>query len=96
MKITIGNRRKGDQGEYVGRPSPLGNPFPLGPRSREKAIAQYREWLEEKVRQRDPAVCGELDRLYKLARAGEVCLVCWCHPLPCHAEVIRQTLLERG
>ena len=97
MKIRIGNKRRGDRGEYVGRPSPLGTPFPESPRrSRAEAIEAYRLWLAEKIRQGDPAVCGELDRLHALAQAGEVCLLCWCHPLPCHAEVIRQVLLERG
>ena len=97
MKITIGNKNKGHRGEYVGRPSPLGNPFTLSARrSRDEAIALYRGWLGDKVRQGDPAVCGELDRLYELASLGSVCLVCWCHPLPCHAEVIRETLAGRG
>jgi len=27
------------------------------------------------------------------ARAGELELLCWCHPLPCHAEVVRGAVL---
>ena len=32
-------------------------------------------------------------RLLELARAGELELLCWCHPLPCHAEVVRGAVL---
>ncbi|MFM9102080.1 MAG: DUF4326 domain-containing protein, partial [Cyanobium sp.] len=35
----------------------------------------------------------ELRRLLEQARAGELELLCWCQPLPCHAEVVRGVLL---
>jgi hypothetical protein len=51
LRITIGRARRGLSSllpgkAYVGRPSPLGNPFALGrDGSREQVIARYRRWL---------------------------------------------------
>jgi len=43
----------------------------------------------------NPAVWAELDRLRKLyAEQGQLSLVCWCAPMPCHVEVIREYLLK--
>lgn len=84
---------------YVGRPSPLGNPFQIGrDGTREQVIAKYRAWLWKQLRwpsgalRRSPQVT-ELQRLLALARTAPLELLCWCAPLPCHAEVIRAALL---
>lgn len=91
--ITIGNKRKGDTGIYVGRPSPLGNPFVIGKDgTREEVIAKYREWFYDYA-VHTPRVQKELDRLVKLhALSGSLCLLCYCHPLACHADVIKEYL----
>ncbi len=39
-----------------------------------------------------PQEC-ELRRLLAQARSGELELLCWCAPLPCHPEVVRSALL---
>jgi hypothetical protein len=31
---------------------------------------------------------NELERLENLARQGEITLLCWCSPLPCHCDKI--------
>lgn len=62
---------------YVGRPSKWGNPFPLTRYSREESIASYRTWL--------------LGLPYLINSLGELRgkdLVCWCAPLPCHADIL--------
>ena len=81
-------------GEYVGRPSPLGNPFVIGPHgSRDAVIAAYRVWLWAKIQERDPVVCGELRRLLEVYHAqGELTLTCWCSPQRCHADIIKAAL----
>jgi len=101
--VSVRGKRPGDPSVvYVGRacagwrPSALGNPFHVGRgRSRAQAIAAYRSWLWESVV--DPAMrSGQsspawraLLALVKRVVAGEhVVLGCWCHPLPCHADVI--------
>jgi Domain of unknown function (DUF4326) len=96
MKITVTNKKTGGKGEYVGRPSPLGNPFRLErEEDREAVISNYERWLRERISRRDRRVCDELNRLYKkLLEDSELELTCWCAPKPCHADVIRQVLLE--
>jgi hypothetical protein len=94
IEITVGNRKRGDVGVYVGRPSILGNPYTLS-KGRFSAIAQYREWLREKITTRDLVVCGALERLRQRAiRDKKLALVCWCAPLACHAEVIADELAK--
>lgn len=72
---------------YVGRPSKWGNPFKIGQvygviasMTREQVISQYEDWLcwsNEGL-----ALCTDLIEL-----KGKD-LVCWCAPLPCHADVL--------
>jgi hypothetical protein len=94
-QIWIGNKTRGDRGEYVGRPSPLGNPYVIGrDGDRATVIARYRQWLRDCIIAGDPRVSRELERLARLARErGQLTLVCWCAPQPCHADVIREFLL---
>lgn len=73
---------------YVGRPSPWGNPFSHKQSAfstwpavdRDDAIKKHREWLLSRP---------ELVEQVKKELRGKD-LVCWCSPLPCHAD----TLLE--
>lgn len=66
---------------YVGRPSKWGNPFKVGrDGTRWEVIAKYREYMEETGE--GEALCASLDEL-----KGKD-LVCWCSPLPCHADVL--------
>lgn len=67
---------------YVGRPTIFGNPFALANYSgdREKVIALYREWI---------MLPAQSDlRLEMRIMLRDKDLVCWCHPLPCHAKMI--------
>jgi hypothetical protein len=84
--------------EYVGRPSVLGNPFKLSrhasPAERAEVIEHYRRWLRQQC-QAQGHVQRELDRLAQRHRSnGLLVLGCWCAPLPCHADVIRETVLS--
>lgn len=96
VTITVGNRKLGAKGDYVGRPGPLGNPFEIDPKNgatREKVIAKYREWLKEKIAASDPTVLKALERLRKKAlRSKKLTLVCWCAPEKCHADEIGSVL----
>jgi len=80
-------------GVYVARPFPLGNPFRIGiDGPREQVIEKYRHWLREQWRT-GGAVKNELLRLAeKYQRNGELVLVCYCAPLPCHADVIKAAI----
>ena len=69
---------------YVGRPSKWGNPFKVYPHRRGSLFAQkiavesYREYLKEHP---------ELMEMAKKELKGKD-LVCWCAPLPCHADIL--------
>lgn len=92
--ITITNRHhKGPKGEYIGRGSPLGNPYPITQAlPRAQAIAKYKIWLQAKMDAQDPTVIKELTRLYVLAEKQPIALECFCYPKPCHGEIIRRAL----
>lgn len=82
----------------VGRGTPLGNPYdwrgsPLAKFKcccRDAAIARYKEWFTEQVKAENPEVLDELRRIYKMAKEGDVYLVCFCVPLNCHAFIIKK------
>jgi hypothetical protein len=81
-------------GVYVGRPSPLGNPFVIGrDGTRAEVVATYRAWLRRQWRQGGP-VRDELERLVaQYRRDRQLTLLCWRAPRPCHADVIREAVL---
>ncbi len=65
---------------YVGRLSKWGNPFKMGiDGTREEVVALYRNWLVEK---------GANGNLFDVRELRGKDLVCWCRPLPCHADVL--------
>jgi len=68
----------------IARPSKWGNPFTITDKCpRELALAKY----EVHVRRR-PDLIAALPEL-----AGKI-LGCYCHPLPCHGEVLLKLLWE--
>ena len=87
---VLNKRNAGTRGEYVGRPSPLGNPFKLERESdRDAVITRYEVWLRERISARDKHVCDELNRLHLIARdtgllelvlVGAETLSCGCDP----------------
>lgn len=80
---------------YIGRPSVLGNPYPLKKgEPRGSTLDRYRKYLQKKIAQNDPDIVGELNRLADIAENGDLYLGCWCTPNPCHGDVIREELLK--
>lgn len=79
--------------EYIGRPSPLGNPYPMRSESdRETVIARYRQWLWGQLKADTPAA-REIDRLARLHKAGSaIALACWCAPRACHGDVVAKAI----
>ncbi len=65
---------------YVGRPSKWGNPFKIGiDGTREEVISKYKQWMMS------------VEQAYLVSYLTELKgkdLVCWCAPLPCHADVL--------
>ena len=59
-----------------------GNPFRISKRaSRDEVIERYRRRLWRRIRE------GEVS-LEELARLHGKTLACWCHPKPCHCNVL--------
>ena len=88
----VGRRPRGRRGPH----SPLANPYKVGrDGDRHIVIEKYEQWLWAKINGGDRLVLDELARLGSIVeRTGGVTLVCWCKPLPCHADVIKR-ILER-
>jgi hypothetical protein len=99
------NHTPGLNDVYIGRGSPLGNPFThikdrntkahFIVESREEAMSNYGQWLEQKIREQDKAVIGQLDLIARLAARGDVKLVCYCKPKSCHGDTILSYTEER-
>jgi hypothetical protein len=88
---------------YIGRGSPLGNPFTGSKKLSETkalvqcdtpeiAIAAYREYLYQAIINKDKAICQELNRIWQMAKYGDVYLVCFCAPKPCHGLIIKHLI----
>lgn len=90
---------------YVGRGSALGNPYTCKAlhktkakyqaNSREDSIGKYEIYLRNCISSKDAKVCAEMNRIYKAAVNGEVNLVCYCAPNPCHADVIKKIIDDK-
>lgn len=66
---------------YVGRGSPFGNPFRIGPFSnRTQVIERYRRWLLSQ-----PDLVERTRRELRSKRLG-----CHCRPKSCHADVLAE------
>jgi hypothetical protein len=77
-KTTVVNCRTDEYDIYIGRPSKFGNPFKIGrDGNRAEVIRKYHIWIFSQ-----PKLMASL-RDIKGKRLG-----CWCHPLPCHGDVL--------
>lgn len=75
-------RRFPDPWIYIGRGTPLGNPFTVEEHG-EDALTKYRAWLWEKLRANDRTVLAALEKI-----TPQHHLVCSCKPRPCHGDVV--------
>jgi hypothetical protein len=98
MKITVVNKHNlsdplpGVTRVYVGRPSPLGNPYVINSiHKRSDVVAKYRQHLWNAILSSTTIQEALIDLLTK-ARSGPLELVCWCAPQACHADVIKAAL----
>jgi hypothetical protein len=79
MNLVV-HHKKSPFDVYIGRPGKWGNPFVVGKDgTRSEVIAKYQEWLLNQ-----PYLIAALPEL-----RGKV-LGCWCHPLPCHGDVLAE------
>lgn len=83
---------------FIGRPSILGNPFPITPYcNRRESLLKYRVYLKTQIVNRT-AVYKELRRIQILEEKNPdklIRLLCFCKPLPCHGDIILHKLQNR-
>jgi hypothetical protein len=99
-ELTVVNKHHGQWPHrryvYIGRPSALGNPFPVNAgRTREEAVAEFEIYLQQQMEAGNEAILNELERIgaMVLDDSGEpVCLQCFCAPKACHGDVIRRVI----
>lgn len=83
MKPRLVHLNKAPYDVYIGRPSKWGNPFSQKEHgSKANVIQLYREWIR---------TSPLMDDLHELE--GKT-LACWCHPSPCHGDVLLELLDE--
>lgn len=103
--IIVHNRKTEPSidGIYIGRPYVLGNPFSHKEKSiaehkvksRDDAVDEYEKWLDEKLKDVESAEYKEFYRLLELYKTNKrLDLICWCHPLRCHGDIIAKKLNE--
>lgn len=89
---------------FIGRGSPLGNPYtslPVGVEtkaefrceSREESLRKFNEYIQDKIKNKDKTICNELNRIWSIVKSGKpVNLVCYCVPQPCHGNIIKKII----
>lgn len=75
---------------YIGRPSDLGNPFSVEEFGRDSAIEKYKDYLCEKINQKDDKILSVLNLIYR--NRSKINLVCFCSPMKCHGEFIKNLI----
>jgi hypothetical protein len=106
-RIKVLNRHHGPKPDghsriYIGRGSPLGNPYShirdsqakFLVSTREEAIAEYKDWLPQQVAAGNRSVLAALEHIAQRSLEGGVDLICFCVPKSCHGEVIRDLVVE--
>lgn len=97
-KLTVVNKYKlsdslpGTVRVYIGRPSPLGNKFSIGrDGSRAEVISKHRNDLPTELKH--PTVKRALmDIISALKEGVNVELVCFCAPLACHGDNLKELI----
>jgi hypothetical protein len=66
-----------------------------GEATRAAVIRAYEDWLAEQLLDPSSPASREIHRLAELARKQDLCLVCWCAPKACHADIIKRTFVAQ-
>lgn len=104
--IKVVNKRTHTPTEYdiyIGRPTPLGNPYShldyskhgtIKVASRDEAVRLYESWLQKQWDEYTVAAETMDDMIDTYRKTGHINLVCWCAPLSCHGDVIKRKMEE--
>lgn len=88
---------------YIGRGSPLGNPFShkQGTKAdvvvdtRQDAINSYKSYIKRQIESNNVGVLQQLNLIATRELEGKhTNLVCFCSPMACHGDVIKELVSE--
>jgi hypothetical protein len=85
---VVVNRHFQEFDVYIGRGSPLGNPYPINVAigdTREVVVARYKPWLWKEIKE------GRITLEYLRSLDGKR-LGCFCAPRLCHGDIIAQAV----
>lgn len=86
---VVNIRKTKEYDVYIGRPSPAGNPFRIGPDgTREEVLEKFQKYFDRRMKH------DLLFRAYIHELSGKV-LGCYCKELSCHGDIIAKYLNER-
>lgn len=90
--ISVGKKWDKDA-IYIGRGSPLGNPFVMRTEEDRNSVCdKYEEWFNKQVQEGNQTLLKELRKIYVLAKQKDIVLGCYCFPKRCHGETIKKFL----
>ena len=90
---------------YIGRGSPLGNPYTskTTPTKAQfqcetagESVSKFREYIVQQIKEKNPKICAELNRIWKAAKTKDINLVCFCAKPQvhffCHGLIIKEII----
>lgn len=76
-----------DEGVYIGRGSPWGNPFKIGEHgNRAQVIEKHRKWINGLLKAPNGERPPSKEQIRKHLRGRK--LLCYCHPKRCHGNLL--------
>lgn len=94
--IEVVNVKTSRYNVYIGRGTPLGNPYPMSYKhSRDEVCDDYASYLKLKLAQRDKPIMKALESMVDRLETGEYLMIaCHCAPLRCHGDTVKEVLEE--
>lgn len=101
ITVVNGYKEGFNTGIYIGRggkgkaQSPFANPFTVKDYGLKLCLKKYKEWLQEKLKDKNSPQRVQLETLAEMVMNGHnIRLVCFCKPKPCHGDIVKQILEE--
>ena len=93
--IKVVNRYKENEDIYIGRGSPLGNPYPItNTDTRDITIVKYKVYLLDQIAKGNSSIINALKEIKNRAQHSQVKLGCFCKPKKCHGDIIKEIVMS--
>jgi hypothetical protein len=86
---------------YIGRGSGIGNPYShkkskyisYQTDTREQAVHLFQDYFFQQLRNHNKQIIEKIKHILRMEKKhGEVKLVCFCAPKPCHGDIIKRAI----